>query len=135
MAVQAPIPRFAPGEIVSCDGQGQYIVLSISNEIEFNLYHLIETNTGEKRTCSAMHLEKNGMTIEEEKKEDAIEIEEGINEEKNEKKRFKTLSEQELDDLQRRRTEPSTDKQMRWAVRIFKGKKFTKILHYMHNLK
>ena len=43
-------------------------------------------------------------------------------EKKEEKPRFKTLSEQELDELQKKKTEPSTDKQMKWAVRIFKGR-------------
>ena len=123
MAVQAPVPRFFPGDIVSVQGEGRYVVLNISNDIGFNLYHLLETNTGEKKTCSVLNLERilevEGETQTDIKEEIKIDQKEEKNEEN---PRFKVLTEVELDDLQRKKTEPSTDKQMKWAVRIFKGK-------------
>ena len=119
MAVQAPVPRFLPGDIVSYQGQGRYTVLSISNQIGFNLYNILETSTGEQKTTSVLNLERI-LEVENDNNEEDIQVTDEI--EEKEKPRFKQLSEQELDDLQRKKTEPSTDKQMKWAVKIFKGK-------------
>jgi hypothetical protein len=53
-----------------------------------------------------------------ETEEDMIEGEEP----KEKKARFKILNPQELDDLAKKRNEPSTEKQTSWAIRILKGK-------------
>ena len=123
MAVQAPVPRFFPGDKVNYRGEGTYVVLSVHRDLGFNMYKLLETRTGEERTSSVLNLERI-LEVEQDNNEEEtqadMESEESV--EKEEKPRFKTLSEEELDDLQKKKTEASTDKQMRWAVRIFKGK-------------
>ena len=90
------------------------------------MYKLLETNTGEERTSSVVNLERILEVVqdknEEETQPEMINEESEEKEEKEEKPRFKDLSEQELDQLQRKKTEASADKQMKWAVRIFKCK-------------
>ena len=123
MAVQAPVPRFFPGDLVNYKGQGKYVILSVNSDMGFNMYKLMEKTTGEEITSSVINLERILEVVQESNEEEGVHSE--PEQEKNEKEgnpRFKTLTEKELDDLQKKKTEPSTDKQMKWAVKIFKGR-------------
>ena len=77
MALQAPVPKFSPGYLVSFNGKGQYLVLSVTNEIGFSLYNVLETNSDEERTGSVLNLEKINTEILHDKEDEQPENEEG----------------------------------------------------------
>ena len=123
MATAAPVPKYSPSDLVKYKDKGQYIVLSVQTNLGFNKYHIMNIEDGHSEQASSHELTKINTNIP--KKEEDIETPEENIEELNEnvvKPRFKTLKPEELDDLARKRTEKTTDKQTTWAIRIFKGK-------------
>ena len=120
MATAGPVPRFAPADLVKYQGEGDYLVLSVTNVLGFNKYNLINIRNGEQVQASSHELQKIHDDI---LKKDDEETEEREEESKNiPKSRFNTLLPEELDELAKKRTEPGTDKQTKWAIKIFKGK-------------
>jgi hypothetical protein len=113
MATAPPASKFAPADLVKYRNTGEYIILSISNEIGFNRYHLLNIENGQEQMANTFELEKIPVDI--------LEITEDEFETKPEKKRFKTIQPEELDNLSKKTTEPTTDRQTSWAVKIFKG--------------
>jgi hypothetical protein len=118
MATSGPHPKFSPGDLVKFKNSGEYIVLSLTNEIGFNKYQLLNIDNGQQEIAHSFEIEKIGsadiLTTED---EELIEIPQ---EPKN--KRFKSMKQEELDNLAKKRSEPATDKQTLWAVNILKGK-------------
>ena len=120
MVTYAPAPAFAPSDIVKYRNNGQYIELSITSHLGFNKYNLMSIENGTQEVASAFEMEKIGRNN--------SDTDEEISEttENQEETRFKHLNKEEIDELAKKRTEPTTEKQTIWAIKIFKGKKTIK---------
>ena len=120
MAAWAPSPSFAPSDLVKFKNSGQYIVLSVTSSLGFNKYHLMNIENGQQEMASAYEMEKIGKKLfgcptEDEEFDKNTEIQP--------ENRFKTLKEEEIDELAKKRTEPTTEKQTSWAIKILKGER------------
>ena len=126
MAAYTHRPKFAPADLVKYKNAGQFIVLSITRQLGFNKYNIISIENGEFHVANTHELTKiNNAILGDES--DGSEFEEDIQPiekltEKVNKSRFKSLNQEELDQLAQKRTERATDKQTTWAVKILKGK-------------
>ena len=85
--------KYKPADLLKYKGDGEHIVLSVCN-LGFNKYKI--------------------MDIETEFFNEKMETES--------QPRFKTLEEKEIDEIAKKQSEPTTDRQTAWAVRIIKGK-------------
>ena len=121
MATAKPVPRFAPADLVKYQGEGEYMVLSVNNVLGFNKFQLINIRNGQQVQASSHELQKIRDDILKAEEDEESEVFEG-NETVVPKARFTTLNAEELDNLAKKRTEPGTDKQTKWAIKIFKGK-------------
>jgi len=133
MANANPHPKFSSGDIVNYRGQSTCVVLSTSNQLGFNVYHLLELDTGYTIRSSAHEIasavDSNVIDLPDIEVElpvmddDLVELGEQTAVKKETKPaRFKILDDNELDELASKRTEKTTDKQTAWAVKMFKGK-------------
>ena len=121
MATTIPVPRFKVADLVQLKDSEEYIILGIRNELGFNVYNLMNTKTGQEIQANSHEMKKILDDIlesdESDGEEELIQVEENDN-----KPRFKLLQPEEIDKLAKKRTEPATDKQTTWAIKIFKGK-------------
>ena len=135
MATARAKPRFSPADIVRYQGQEEYVVVSVTNLLGFNKYNLLNLKNGEKIQASSHELQKiYGEKLMGDEESDE-EIEEILAPEQMEtKQRFGVLNEQQLDELAKKRTEPGTDKQTKWAIKIFKGEysRHLFLIHYIY---
>lgn len=119
MATTMPHPKFSPGDIVSYRGKSTCVVLSTTNELGFNIYHLLDLDSGVSIRSSAHEIisavEANIINLPD------IELEPTSPEKTPTKARFQLMNDGELDDLASKRTEKATDRQTSWAVKVFKG--------------
>jgi hypothetical protein len=121
MATRAPEPKFAPADLVKYNNAGEYIVLAVSDELGFNRYHLLNIENGTQEVAATHELTKIKADIFEADEQLMQDILVEPETQENKKSRFRSLQPNELDELARKRTEPATDKQTTWAIRIFKG--------------
>ena len=118
MASWQPIPRFSPGDLVTYRGETTCLVSSINNQLGFNRFKLLDLDRGYEIIASSHEM----VLFEPENKLSVnIDIPALDTAREPAPKRFKTKSDSEVDELAKRRTETSTDRQTEWAVRIFRG--------------
>ena len=116
MATAPRAARFKVSDLVKFNNSGEYIILAITNELGFNTYHIMDTKNGNEERANSHQLQKiQDLLLPSSDTEEEMEIVE-------EKTRFKLMTQEEIDELAKKRTEKATDKQTTWAIRIFKGK-------------
>ena len=112
-------PQFKPADLVKYKGDGEHIILSSYNILGFNKYQIMNIENGVKNEASTHELEKIHKDIlkdEPNEEFDMIEIKQKT------QPRFKSLGEEQINEIAKKKSEATIDRQTAWAVHIIKGK-------------
>ena len=107
------------GQYVLTEGRTCYVE-NIDNQLGFNIYYVIDIDSGVYLKKSRWQLEPTDLKIDE--ADDIVDTPQQEKKETTEKKRFLSLKEEEINQIEQNRTCYRTKKQTAWAVTILKGR-------------
>ena len=58
MATTTPMLRFLVTDLVKLNNSGEYIILPITNKLEFNVYNIMNIANGEEKQTNSYKLQK-----------------------------------------------------------------------------